>query len=141
MNRLEHSPQFEHVASGDALPALAIPVTITSIVTSAIATRDFHPVHHDTAFARATGAPDIFMNILATNGYVERFVREWAGSAAKIRSISIRLGVPNHPGDVMRMTGVVSKRADNGERWVEVAVQGENDRGTHVIGHVQLDLS
>ena len=139
MNRREQTVEFERLASGDVLPVLAIPVTIKSIVTSAIATRDFHPVHHDSAFARATGAPDIFMNILATNGYVERFVREWAGQEARIRSISIRLGVPNYPGDVMRMTGVVSHLADDGGRWVDVAVRGENERGTHVTGSVRID--
>ena len=46
----------------------ALRVTSTRIVAGAIASRDFMPVHHDRDYARAQGAPDIFMNILTTNG-------------------------------------------------------------------------
>ena len=58
------------VAVGDELPVFELPVTSTVIVAGAIASRDFMPAHHDRDFARGQGAPDIFMNILTTNGYV-----------------------------------------------------------------------
>jgi predicted thioesterase len=121
------------VAVGDELPELAIPLTRTSIVATAIASRDYQDVHHDPALAMERGSKDVFMNILTTNGLVERFVRGWAGSAAVVEAIRIRLGVPNHPGDTMVLRGSV--QSVDGNR-VEIAVRGENSLGAHVTGTV-----
>ena len=64
---------------GEALPELAIPLTRTLIVATAIATRDYQDVHHDPGLAQAKGSKDIFMNILTTNGLIGRYVTDWAG--------------------------------------------------------------
>ena len=126
------------VAPGVVLPALDVPITRTLIVASAIATRDYQDVHHDPDLARANGAPDVFMNILSSNGFVGRFVTDWAGPAAVISSISIRLGVPNYPGDTMHLTGKVTSVGADGS--VEVAVVGANRLGDHVTGVVKLTV-
>ena len=99
---------FDDVAVGDVLPELAIPITRTLIVATAIASRDYQDVHHDPELAAARGSPDIFMNILTTNGLVGRFVTDWAGPAAILTDVSIRLGVPNYPGDTMVLSGTVT---------------------------------
>ena len=125
------------VAVGDELPDLAIPLTRTLIVATAVASRDYQDVHHDPGLAAERGSRDVFMNILTTNGLVERFVRGSAGSAAVVEAIRIRLGAPNHPGDTMVLRGSV--RAVDGER-VEVAVRGENSLGAHVTGTVTVRL-
>src|SRR5699024_5833837 len=49
---------------GRTLPNLAIKVDRGFIVASAIASRDYEPVHHDPDAARTSGSPDIFLNIL-----------------------------------------------------------------------------
>ena len=126
-----------NVRVGDELPPLDVPLTRTLIVATAIASRDYQDVHHDSELARERGSKDIFMNILSTNGFVGRFVTDWAGPAAVLKKVAIRLGAPNYPGDTMRMTGTVTKVA-NGE--VEVAVRGANDVGDHVTGVVTLEL-
>ena len=77
------------IAVGDALPPLDLPLSATRIVAGAIASRDFMPVHHDRDYAQGQGAPDIFMNILTSNGCVSRFVTDWAGPEAALRSIKI----------------------------------------------------
>ena len=46
------SKSRQEVNVGDELPELVIPITATAIVGGAIASRDFTPVHHDTAYAR-----------------------------------------------------------------------------------------
>jgi len=125
------------VIVGDELPPLDIPLTRTLIVATAIASRDYQDVHHDSELARERGSKDIFMNILSTNGFVGRFVTDWAGPAAVIKKVSIRLGAPNYPGDTMHMTGTVTGAAD-GE--IEVTVRGANDLGDHVTGTVTLVL-
>jgi uncharacterized OB-fold protein len=95
-------------ASPAVLPPLAIDVTPTFVVASALATRDFQDVHHDRDRAVAGGARDIFLNILTTTGLVQRYVAAWAGPGAVIRAVSVRLGVPCHAGDTLTLTGQVT---------------------------------
>jgi len=126
---------------GDELPTFELPVTSTVIVAGAIASRDFMPAHHDPEFARAQGAPNVFMNILTTNGYVARFVTDWAGPEAMLRHIKIRLGAPAIPGQPLRFTGRVAQVKEEGdERVVEVEVRAANDLGDHATGTVLLSL-
>jgi acyl dehydratase len=137
----EKRVQFAQVQVGDALPPLTLLVTPSVIVAGAMASGDFEPVHHDVPGARARGTPDIFMNILTTNGYVQRFVNDWAGPAGRIRSISFRLGVPSYAGDTLRFTGMVRAKSDTAaEPLVEVAVTGNNSLGEHVAATVQVAL-
>lgn len=131
--------RFADVAVGEELPPLDIPITVTGIVAAAIATRDYQNVHHDLEATRALGSPHIFMNILTTNGLVERFVTEWAGPGALLKSVAIKLGVPNYPGDRMAMSGAVTARSE-AERIIDVEVKGRNGLGVHVSGTVRLLL-
>lgn len=135
------SLQSSAVAVGDELAVFELALTSTMIVAGAIASRDFMPAHHDPEFARGQGAPDIFMNILTTNGYVARFISDWAGPEAMIRKIAIRLGAPAVPGQVLRFTGQVAAVSDEqGERVIEVAVRAANELGDHATGTVVVTL-
>ena len=67
---------------GDELPPLDVPLTRTLIVATAIASRDYQDVHHDPDLAEERGSPDIFMNILTTNGFV-RPLRHRLGRARR----------------------------------------------------------
>jgi len=135
------SPRWSDISEGDELPVFDLPLTASVIVAGAIASRDFMPVHHDRAFANSQGAPDIFMNILTTNGYVARFITDWAGPEAMLEKISIRLGAPACPDDTMRFTGMVTRTERRGDQGVvEVALQGVNRFGPHVTGTAVLTL-
>jgi hypothetical protein len=131
------SPPLAQVSVGDALPELRVPLTSSLIVAGAVASRDFTRVHHDKAAAQAAGMQDVFMNILTTEGWVSRFVTDWAGPDATIRKLSLELGAPNLPGDMMVMTGKVqSKQASE----IVVEVVGKNAWGNHVTAAVTLSL-
>jgi acyl dehydratase len=126
---------------GDALPPLEIPVTRTLIVAGAIASRDYQDVHHDAELARQKGSPDIFMNILTTNGLVGRYVTDHFGPRAELRKVAIRLGAPNYPGDTMVLTGTiedVSQGTDGDTATVRVV--GANAIGRHVTGTVTVTV-
>ena len=123
------------VAVGDQLPPLDIELTRTLIVATAIASRDYQDVHHDPGLAQERGSPDIFMNILSTNGFVGRYITDWAGPDAFIKKVAIRLGVPNYPGDTMTMRGTVES-VDEGVATVKVV--GSNSLGDHVTGTVDV---
>ncbi|MEY2566856.1 MAG: 3-oxo-4,17-pregnadiene-20-carboxyl-CoA hydratase beta subunit [Actinomycetota bacterium] len=120
---------------GEQLPELIVPLTRTLIVSTAIASRDYQDVHHDPALAEERGSPDIFMNILSTNGFVGRFITDWAGPDAVIKKVSIRLGAPNYPGDTMTMRGTVKAVTDG---VATVKVVGSNSLGDHVTGTVEV---
>jgi acyl dehydratase len=127
---------------GDEVTPLEIPITTTMIVAGAIASRDFMPVHHDRDFAKKQGSPNLFMNILTTNGYCVRFLTDWAGPEAMVKNLSIRLGVPCFPDDPLRFTGTVTSKTEgsDGENFVEVTFQGSNSLGDHVSGTAVLSL-
>ncbi len=129
--------RYEEVSVGDELPELVVPITPTAIIAGAIASRDYQDVHHDRDLAVERGSKDIFMNILTTNGYVGRFVTDWAGPEALLASVEIRLGAPNYPGDTMTMTGSVKEKKDG---KVTVEIRGANGLGDHVTGTVELGL-
>jgi acyl dehydratase len=129
------------ITVGDELPRFDLPVTATVIVAGAIASRDFMPVHHDRDFAVGRGAPDIFMNMFTTNGYLSRFVTDWAGPEARVRSIKVRLGGPAIPGQPLRFTGQVESMSREGDECVvDVAVRAANDLGDHATGTVVVSL-
>jgi uncharacterized OB-fold protein/acyl dehydratase len=128
-------------AAGTALPELVVEASTTFVITSALATRDFQDVHHDRDAAIARGSQDIFVNILTTTGLVQRFVTDWAGPQALVRSVAIRLGVPCYAGDTLTFTGEASPQAadapDGGTEYL-VRVTGQGRLGDHVTGTVRV---
>jgi hypothetical protein len=135
---------YEEIVVGDELPELVLPLTRTLIVSTAIASRDYQDVHHDSVLAKERGSKDIFMNILSTNGLVGRYITDWTGSAGILRAVSIRLGAPNYPDDTMVLTGSVSAKKgleEDGQRGVvEVTLSGRNGLGEHVTGTVEVSV-
>jgi hypothetical protein len=133
--------RFDEVTVGDELPELCIALTPTLIISTAIASRDYQDVHHDRDLAQKRGSKDIFMNILSTNGFVGRFVTDWAGPEAQLKSVSIRLGAPNYAYDEMTMTGRVEELTPgDGGGLAKIAVRGANGLGDHVSGSVTVTL-
>ena len=129
--------RLSDVSVGDEIPPLAIPLTTSLIVGGALASRDFTPVHHDKAAAQAQGLPDVFMNILTTNGFVGRYVTDWAGPDALVRGMKTKLGGPNMPGDTLKIRGKVQEVKDG---VVAIAVTGNNSWGNHVSATVRVEL-
>ncbi len=122
---------------GTTLPELAIYGDPTFIVSTAIATRDYQDVHHDRDKAQAKGSKDIFVNILTDTGLVQRYLTDWAGPSARIKSIGLRLGVPWYAYDTVTFRGeVTAVDAD----LVTVKVTGSNSLGDHVIATAALTL-
>ena len=88
----------------------------------------------------ATGLPDVFMNILTSQGLMTRFATDWSGPEAVVKSLDLRLGAPNVPGMVMTMTGEVTA-VDAATGIVDISVLGENNIwGMLMQGSVQLAL-
>ena len=141
MSTVSPSPPWHGLAVGDELPSLTLDITATHIAAGAIATRDFMPVHHDRDYAQAQGARDIFMNILSTNAHCSRWLTDWAGPDAMVRSLAIRLGVPLMPGATLTFTGAITGLAEDGDEGrVEIEFRAATDIGDHVTGTAALTL-
>ena len=130
---------YGEVSVGQQLPELSIDLTTGLIVATAIATRDYQNVHHNQDEARELGSPNIFMNILTTNGFVGRYVTDWTGPRGVLKNVSIKLGAPNYPGDTMVFSGEVLEKEDS-DQTVKLAVVGKNSIGNHVNGSITVQL-
>jgi acyl dehydratase len=123
--------------TGQALPDLDFQTTTTVVAGGAIASRDYTPVHHDKAAAISQGLPDMFMNILTTQGICSRYVTDWAGPDAVVTRVKTKLGGPNMPGDTLKIRGkVLSTDGDA----AEIEVTGNNAWGNHVTATFSLRL-
>jgi acyl dehydratase len=133
---------WEDVKEGQELPEQTRVIDATFIVSGAIwASHDFMPVHHDPKFAQLKGAPDVFMNILTSNGVVATYISNWTGPEGELKKISISLAVPNYPGDNMRIKGKVTKKyKDGGLNLVDLSVVGENQLGPHATASATVAL-
>jgi hypothetical protein len=125
------------VQAGTKLPELSLYGDPTFIVSTAIATRDYQDVHHDRDKAQAKGSKDIFVNILTDTGLVQRYITDWAGPSAIIRSIGLRLGVPWYAYDTVTFKGEVVA-VDDG--LVTLKIVGSNSLGDHVIANATLTI-
>lgn len=121
--------------AGDTLPEWSLPLTPTTIVSTAIATRDWQDVHHDRDVAQAAGSKDIFMNILTSNGLVERYVVDTLGPDTELKGIAIRLGAPAYPYDTLTFRGEVTSVEDG---IATISVIGSVSLGDHVTGTVKV---
>ncbi|MBI2245625.1 MAG: beta-hydroxyacyl-ACP dehydratase [Nocardioides sp.] len=99
---------------GDTLPEWSLPLTPTTIV---------------------SGSKDIFMNILTSNGLVERYVVDALGPDTELKRIAIRLGAPAYPYDTMTFRGEVTGVEDG---IATIAVVGSVSLGDHVTGTVRV---
>ncbi|MCB1616670.1 MAG: hypothetical protein KDI30_11700 [Pseudomonadales bacterium] len=139
MNR--QSLDGKNIRVGDAVAPMNIDLTHTIVASTAIASMDFMPVHHDKDYALAQFAPDIFLNILSSNGFVSRFLTDWAGPEAWVKKIAVKLGVPAVPHQTLRFTGeVVDKRESDDEWIIDVTVKASNDSGDHATGTATITL-
>lgn len=98
-----------NVAVGDQLPELAYPVTATTVVLGALASRDWRPMHHDKDFAvNRNGTRDIFLNTPNQAAWFERFVTDWTGPYGRLQRMTFRMLGSVFPGDTMVFRGVVT---------------------------------
>jgi acyl dehydratase len=125
---------FEDVAVGDELEPVDFPLSVYRLVMAAGSNRDFNSIHHNTEYARTTGAPEMYANTLFLLGRWERAVRDYIGLAGTVVSIKgFRMGRFNTVGDTTRVQGrVVSTRIDDSAGLVELELRSANSLGVTV---------
>jgi acyl dehydratase len=120
------------VSVGDQIPDHSYPVTATTVVLGALASRDWRPMHHDHDFAvNRNGTRDIFLNTPNQAAWFERYLTDWSGPTGRLGRMQFRMLGSVFPGDTMVLAGVVDDVATDatGCGWVSVrmtlSVEGE----------------
>jgi acyl dehydratase len=125
---------WEDLTVGQAVPAVRFPLSVYRMVVAAGANRDFNSIHHNSEWARASGAPDMYANVVFLQGMWERCVREFIGASGTIRQISgFRMGSFNTVGDVVTVEGEVARVWEDGAAGLaELRMTSRNRHGISV---------
>jgi acyl dehydratase len=125
---------YEDVTIGEELPSLSFPLSIYRLVVEAGANRDFNAIHHNTDYARSTGAPDMYANTIFLQGMWERTVRDFIGLDGTIRALKgFRMKIFNTVGDTVVVKGRVESMWEDGDVGVlEIGMWSECSKGVSV---------
>lgn len=126
--------RWDDVEVGESVRAIEFPLSLYRLVVEAGANRDFNSIHHNSDYARATGAQEAYANTLFLQGMWERAVREYIGDAGTIRGFRMRSF--NYVGDTAIVEGQVTRAwtddADPEVGLVELTMQTRNSQGISV---------
>lgn len=119
---------WDDVATGETLGPIDFPLSVFRLVVAAGAVRDFNSMHHNSEFARAGGAPEMYASTVFLQGMWERAVRDYIGLAGTIRSIrNFRMNSFNCAGTTVTVRGeVVRSWREDGSGLVEIRMWSEN---------------
>jgi acyl dehydratase len=125
---------WEDISAGDEVPPVQFPLSVYRLVMEAGANRDFNSIHHNSEYARQTGAPEMYANTIFLQGMWERTVREFIGLAGTIKSLAgFRMKIFNTAGDTVVTKGTVKRTWQEGEEaLVELSIWSENSQGVSV---------
>ncbi|MFS2008846.1 hypothetical protein ACCD06_03140 [Azospirillum sp. CT11-132] len=138
MTRRIDDPVWQEVEEGEELAPLAFPLSVYRLVMAAGANRDFNSIHHNSDYARVSGAPEIYANNFLLQGMWERLVRDRIGLGSVIRRLSgFRMRIFNTVGDTVTVRGRVRRKWLEGgegvlEGFVEFEIWSENAGGVSV---------
>ena len=125
---------FDDVTPGETLMPMAFPLTVYRLVVAAGGNRDFNAIHHNSTFAQASGAPEMYANNQLLQGMWERVVRGYIGLGGRIHSLrGFRMHRFNCVGDTVSVQGEVQRKwVDAGVNYVEIRLWSSNRDGVSV---------
>jgi acyl dehydratase len=122
------------VVLGESISPVEFPLPVYRLVMEAGVNRDFNSIHHNTEYARSTGAPEMYANTLFLQGMWERTIRGYIGNAGTIKRIDgFRMKSFNCTGDTVTVRGRVDAvRPGPSVTEVDLAIWSENSNGISV---------
>ncbi|MBI1959435.1 MAG: acyl dehydratase [Candidatus Rokubacteria bacterium] len=128
---------WEDVAEGEELDGFSLELTMTRMVLQVSGTQDFYPIHHDQAFARSAGHPDIFINTSFIRGCLCRVLTDWIGADGFVKRLGFQMRTPNLLGETISARGRVKQKGPDGhieiEVWIESAEKGVTVPGSATV--------
>lgn len=126
---------WEDVEEGQELAPVEFPLTVYRMVVEAGANLDFNSIHHNSEFAQASGAPEMYANTTFLLGMWERSLREFIGLRGRIRSIKgFKMKSFNVVGQTVTVKGKVLRTwLEGDEGLVDIEMWSENGE-TQTVG-------
>lgn len=107
---------------GDELPEVRVDLGSSRLVAYAGATWDWHPLHHDTAYARAAGLERPVADGQMFGALLASALQRWAGGSARLESLGMRYRRPVYVDDTVALAGRVTG-VDGDEDGVRVRLE------------------
>lgn len=130
---------------GQKLPTVEFEVRSMAVITANIATLDFFPALIEADYAKSVGHRTIFMNTMSLLALMDRYVLDWAGRDAQIKSHELAMRKPVYADMTVNIDGTVtavrpfagSSLAGAGTE-IEVSVTITADGGARTTGKVNF---
>ena len=116
---------FSMVEVGDVLDELSLAISTTDVITGAMASRDYSPLHHDFHYVtEQAGHRDVFLNTPHQAALFERLLSDWSGPLGRLGRMRFRMKSPVYAGDTLCLAGdVLDKSVDEaGCGWLRLAL-------------------
>jgi acyl dehydratase len=121
--------RWEQVVEGAELPVLPKPaIERIQLVRYAGASGDFNRIHVEEGFAREAGYDSVIAHGMLVMGFLGQLVTDWAGSHGRVAAIDCRFKAVSFPGDVITVTGRVTRKHD-AERRADLELQATDANG------------
>ena len=117
---------YEEVQVGDRLDDLQLSISTTDVVSGALASRDYSPLHHDFHYVTGkAGHRDIFLNTPHQAAFFERYLGDWSGPSGRMGRMRFVMKASVYAGDTFMLSGEVVERMvdDAGCGWVTLQLQ------------------
>jgi len=93
-----------------ALPELRFDVTATRLISGALASRDFSPLHHDKNYVvDVVGQRNIFANTQFQAALFERYLNDWSGPLGRVVRMRFAMKSSIFAGDIVLIAGTVNE--------------------------------
>ena len=115
---------------GDVLPPFTTPpVSRLMLALYCGASGDHNPMHVDTDYARAGGAPDVFAHGMLSMALLGRLLTDWVAQR-QLRDFSVRFVAITQVGEQITCSGSVSELFEiDGEPRARLSLQAANQHG------------
>ncbi|MBY6412617.1 acyl dehydratase [Rhodococcus sp. BP-252] len=132
---------FDDVTEGEQLPVPEYPLSMYRLVMAAGSNRDFNSIHHNSEYAKASGAPEAYANVLFLMGMWERAVRDWAGDRAVIGSVKgFSMKKFNLVGTTTTVHGTVVAKELRGDKGVVTVELVSRNSGVVTVGPGTIEV-
>ena len=119
---------WEQAQVGEALEPVSFPLSVYRLVVAAGANRDFNSIHHNSEYAKASGAPEMYANTLFLQGMWERTVRGYMGLQGTLKRVAgFKMNSFNCVGETVVVKGEVTRKwREDRAGLVEIKMWSEN---------------
>ena len=126
--------RFEDLAEGGQLPTRQLaPIRQIDVVRYAGASGDFNPIHTVPDYAREAGLPSTIVHGMMSMGFLGTLLTDWIGFDARLVKFGVRFAAMTFPGDVLTLSGTISKKYTDPEPRIDVDLSISKQDGSVTV--------